>query len=87
MVLVTASGVFGEMQTGLNQAWQVKAPDQPILSMLRARVASLGLVAALGFLLIVSLAASTALAALGTYLGDLTPFAPLLLAALNTSSL
>jgi membrane protein len=84
MVLVTASGVFGEMQTGLNQAWHVKAPDQPILSMVRARVASLGLVAALGFLLIVSLAASTALAALGTYLGTLTPFAPLLLAALNT---
>ena len=31
MVLVTASGVFGEMQTGLNQAWHVGAPDQPIL--------------------------------------------------------
>ena len=84
MVLVTASGVFSEMQTGLNQAWQVKAPDQPILSMLRARAASLGLVAALGFLLMVSLAASAALSALGTYLGDRTAFAPLLLAALNT---
>ncbi len=83
-VLVTASGVFGEMQTGLNQTWQVKAPDQPVLLMLRARAASLGLVAALGFLLMVSLAASTALAALGTYIGGLTSFAPLLLAALNT---
>ena len=83
-VLVTASGVFSEMQTGLNQAWQVKAPDQPVLLMLRARAASLGLVAALGFLLIVSLAASTALAALGTYLDSRTSFAPLLLAALNT---
>ena len=83
-VLVTASGVFSEMQTGLNQTWQVKAPDQPILLMLRARAASLGLVAALGFLLVVSLAASTALAALGTYLEGLTSFAPLLLAALNT---
>jgi len=83
-VLVTASGVFSEMQTGLNQTWQVKAPDQPVLLMLRARAASLGLVAALGFLLIVSLAASTALAALGTYLDNLTSFAPLLLAALNT---
>ena len=83
-VLITASGVFSEMQTGLNQAWQVKAPDQPVLLMLRARAASLGLVAALGFLLIVSLAASTALAALGTYLDSLTSFAPLLLAALNT---
>jgi hypothetical protein len=85
MVLVTASGVFGEIQTGLNQAWHVRAPDQPILSILRARVASLGLVAALGFLLNVSLAASTALAALlGTYLRGQTPFAPLLLATLNT---
>ena len=83
-VLITASGVFSEMQTGLNQAWQVKASDQPVLLMLRARAASLGLVAALGFLLIVSLAASTALAALGTYLEGLTSFAPLLLSALNT---
>ena len=83
-VLVTASGVFSEMQTGLNQAWQVKAPDQPVLLMLRARAASLGLVAALGFLLVVSLAASTALAALGVYLDSLTSFAPLVLAALNT---
>jgi membrane protein len=72
------------MQTGLNQAWQVKAPDQPVLLMLRARATSLGLVAALGFLLMVSLAASTALAALGVYLDSLTSFAPLVLAALNT---
>lgn len=84
MVLVTASGVFSEMQTGLNQAWQVKAPDQPVLLMLRARAASLGLVAALGFLLMVSLAASAAISALGAYLGGGTSFAPLLLAALNT---
>jgi Virulence factor BrkB len=72
------------MQTGLNQAWQVKAPDQPVLLMLRARAASLGLVAALGFFLMVSLAASAALSALGTYLGGRTSVAPLLLAALNT---
>jgi hypothetical protein len=31
MVLVTASGVFSEMQTGSNQAWQVEAADQPVL--------------------------------------------------------
>ena len=84
MVIVTASGVFSEMQTGLNQAWQVKAPERPILSMLRARAASLGLVAALGFLLIVSLAASAALSGLGTYLESRSSLAPMLLAALNT---
>ena len=52
MVLVTASGVFSEMQTDLNQAWQVEADGSARPLMLRARAASRGLVAALGFLLI-----------------------------------
>jgi membrane protein len=84
MLIVTASGVFSEMQAGLNRTWDVDAAKQPWLSLIRARAASLGLVAALGFLLMVSLAASTAIAALGKYLGDQTAFAPLVLSALNT---
>jgi membrane protein len=84
MVIVTASGVFSEMQTGLNRAWDVEPTDQPWLSLVRTRAASLGLVAALGFLLMVSLAASTGLAALGNYLGARSAFAPLLLSILNT---
>jgi membrane protein len=83
-VVITASGVFSEMQAGLNRAWEVKPPDQPWFSLIRARAASLGLVAALGFLLMVSLAASTALAALGNYLGAHAAFALLLLSLLNT---
>jgi membrane protein len=83
-VLITASGVFGEMQSALNRTWDVDTSNQPWFSMIRARAASLGLVAALGFFLIVSLAASAALAALGNYLGSHTAFAPLLLAGLNT---
>jgi len=84
MVTVTASGVFNEMQTGLNRAWDVKPIHQPWLSLVRTRAASLGLVAALGFLLMVSLAASTGLAALGHYLGARSAFAPLFLSVLNT---
>jgi membrane protein len=38
MVLVTASGIFGEMQTALNTTWEVKASDEPSLSLVRARV-------------------------------------------------
>jgi membrane protein len=83
-VIVTASGVFSEMQAGLNRAWEVKSPDQPWLSLIRTRAASLGLVAVLGFLLMVSLAVSTGLAALGNYLGSQSAFAPLLLSVLNT---
>lgn len=84
MILVTASGVFGEMQTALNRIWEVEAFDLPVASMIRARAVSLGLVAALGFLLIASLVASTGLAALGTYVGGHTTLAPLLLSGLNT---
>ena len=64
-VLVTASGVFSEMHTALNATFRAKASDEPIFSLIRTRAASLGLVAALGFMLMVSLAASAGLSALG----------------------
>ena len=47
-VLVTASGIFAEMQTALNTTWEVRPPDEPWRSLIRARAASLGLIAALG---------------------------------------
>ena len=62
-VLVTASGVFGEMRTALNATFKAEPTDEPIFSLIRSRAASLGLVAALGFMLIVSLAASAGLSA------------------------
>jgi membrane protein len=33
MILVTASGVFSEMQTALNRIWDVEASDLPVISM------------------------------------------------------
>jgi len=84
MVLVTASGVFSEMQAALNRIWEADADGQPLLSIVRARAASLGLVVALGFLMMASLAASAGLSALGNYLGSRAEFAPLLLSTLNT---
>jgi len=85
MVVVTASGIFGEMQSALNATWQVKPPDRPWWSLIRARAASLGLVAALGFVTMVSLAASTALSALGQELATRTPIASFVLSVLNTA--
>jgi membrane protein len=84
MVVATASGIFGEMQAGLNKTWKVKAPELPLAALVRARAASLGLVAALGFLLAVSLAASAGLSAFGAYLGSAFPLAGPLLSVLNT---
>jgi membrane protein len=65
-VLITASGVFGEMRTALNATFKAKPVDEPIFSLIRSRAASLGLVAALGFMLIVSLVASAGLSASNT---------------------
>ena len=84
MVIVTASGVFSEMQAALNRTWDVDSSDQPWFSLIKTRAASLGLVAALGFLLMVSLAASAALSAFGNYIGAHTAFAPIILSLLNT---
>jgi membrane protein len=85
MVLVTASGIFGEMQTALNIIWNVKPTDQPISSLIRARAASLGLVASLGFVTIVSLAASAALSGFSRELEMRTPVAGVVLMVLNTT--
>ncbi len=72
-LIFTASGVFGEMQTALNVIWRAKPRGGTVAQLLRDRVVSLALVAALGFMLMVSLILSAALAAVGQYL-DHTPF-------------
>ncbi|TIV97131.1 MAG: YihY/virulence factor BrkB family protein, partial [Mesorhizobium sp.] len=84
-LLVTASGVFGEMQQSLNQIWKVKPNGVSLSRLVRARAASLGLVAALGFMLLVSLAASTAISALGEYINRHLPFGELIVSAINTA--
>jgi membrane protein len=83
-VIATASGVFNEMQSALNAIWKAKPEGTAVSRLIRARAASLGLVASLGFLLIVSLAVSAALTALGDYLNALVPFGKLIASALNT---
>jgi membrane protein len=82
-LLVTASGVFGEMQTALNVIWKAKPKGTTTSRLIRARAASLGLVASLGFLLMVSLVVSTGLTAFGNYLDSLIPFGKIILTILN----
>jgi membrane protein len=83
-LLVGASGVFGEMQSTLNLIWKVRTQKVSLFSLARTRVASLGLVASLGFLLLVSLAASAAISAMGNVITSRLPFGELVLSALNT---
>ena len=45
-LIVTASGVFGEMQTALNAIWKAEPKGTTVSQLIRARAVSLGLVAA-----------------------------------------
>jgi membrane protein len=83
MLLATASGVFGEMQSALNIIWRTELHGITVSRLIRARIASIGLVAALGFLLTVSLVVSAVLAAFGDYLNTVLPFGKLIITALN----
>jgi membrane protein len=82
-LFATASGVFGEMQSALNAIWKVQPTGTTVSRLIRARAASLGLVAALGFLLMVSLVVSAALAAFANQINSILPFGRLLLSGLN----
>ncbi|MCQ8241019.1 YihY/virulence factor BrkB family protein [Rhizosaccharibacter radicis] len=82
-LLVTASGIFGEMQAGLNRIWRAEPKTSTVTRLVRARAVSLGLVAALAFLLIVSLAASAAIAAFSHRLQRVLPDIDILLQLVN----
>jgi|ERR1019366_500593 membrane protein len=72
ILLVGATGVFVELQKTLNIIWQVKTvPQKGILSILKARLFSFGLILAIAFLFLISLVISTALAAMSDWIkGD-----------------
>jgi membrane protein len=82
--VVAATGAFLELQAALNTIWRVKPkPGVNLKAFLLDRVRSFGLVVAIGFLLMVSLAVSTALAALSGWLGRWAPGVPRLWIAVN----
>jgi len=71
--VVAATGAFLELQSALNTVWRVKSHPRPSLrAFLWDRLRSFGLVVAIGFLLMVSLAVTAALAALSGWLSSST---------------
>jgi membrane protein len=72
-IVLAVSGVFGEVQLALNAIWKVKPSGSVVSRLVRARIASLGLVVSLGFVLVVSLAFSAAVTAFGEYLKTWLP--------------
>jgi membrane protein len=68
-LVIGASTVFAELESALQQVWgSARLAPQGLRGWVRARLLSFGLILAVGFLLLVSLTFSTALAALRAYL-------------------
>jgi membrane protein len=83
-LLFGASGVFAELQSALNKIWDVKPTSESnIVSLIKARSFAFGMVLAVGFLLLVSLIVSAALAALGKFAGEILPLPELVMATMN----
>ena len=83
LLIVTASGVFGEMQLALNIIWKADPKSSFWSRLLRARLVSLGLVLGLAFMLLISLVMSAAINALGTKIDTLLPIGVPFAVALN----
>jgi membrane protein len=67
-------GVFGELQDALNTIWGVTTrPRRGVIGVIKERFWSFTMVVGIGFLLLVSLAASAWLAALGKFFSRLLP--------------
>lgn len=74
-LLLGATGVFGQLQGALNKVWEVK-PDPAqggIKNFLVKRIFSFGMVLAIAFLLLVSLALTAAISAVGDVVGRMVP--------------
>jgi membrane protein len=82
-LIITASGVFGEMEDALNAIWRAPRKGALLPRLLRGRAMSLGLVICLGLLLVVSMILTASITALGRYIDLHTAYSEFAMAALN----
>jgi len=83
ILILTASGVFLELEDALNTIWDAKPEGSMLSGMVRARLASLGLVMALGLLLLVTLVADVGLRRLSDVVNAYLPFGAEILLTVN----
>lgn len=73
-LFIGATGVFVQLQDALNEVWGVqRLPGSGLRNFIKSRLLSFSLIVGLGFLLLVSLVISTALAALGKFMSGMLP--------------
>lgn len=83
-LLIGASGVFGQLQDALNTVWGVEPKEgRGVWGFIKDRFLSFVAVLGTGFLLLVSLILSSALAAFGKWFGGLLPLPEAVLQLMN----
>lgn len=82
-LLLGATGLFGELQDALNTIWEITPKPRGILTTLRERVVSFGMVIGIGFLLLVALVISAGVSALGHFLGGALPVSEFILQVID----
>ncbi|RZK12658.1 MAG: YihY/virulence factor BrkB family protein [Flavobacterium sp.] len=74
MLLIGASGVFAEIQSSINFIWGLKAkPNKGVMKFIKNRLMSFSMIAAVGFLLLVSLMVNTVMDVLNARLVQYFP--------------
>lgn len=73
MLIFGATGVFFRLKISMNKIWNVAAKKETFMRMVMDRLISFGMVLAIGFLMLLSLVISTAVAILKEYIEDIAP--------------
>jgi membrane protein len=84
VLLVGASGVFGELQYALDTIWGVKPkPQRGVMGIIKDRLFSFSLVIGVAFVMMVSLVISAVLSGVGAFMADALPGGAVLWQAVN----
>ncbi|MBV8749114.1 MAG: YihY/virulence factor BrkB family protein, partial [Candidatus Eremiobacteraeota bacterium] len=73
-LVLGAAGLFSTLQDALNTVWHVEPEKKGVWATIRDRAASMGMLAAIGFLLLVTTALNAAIAYVSAYVTRALPF-------------
>jgi membrane protein len=73
-LVLGAAGLFAALQDALNTIWHADPPKKRLWRAIRDRVASIGMLLAIGFLLLVTTAINAAIAYVSAYVAAALPF-------------
>jgi len=73
-LLLGAAGLFAALQDALNTVWHVEPPKKKLWAAIRDRLASIGMLLAIGFLLLVTTALNAVIAYVSTFVSHALPF-------------